>query len=321
MKVLRSFLPTLLAMALSTLSFLPASFLPAHAAEGGAGAYLLGLRNAGAGVTPPPGIYLSEQIFLYNGTILGRLPTEGGPLPASAQVDVAVNVPTFIWVTPAEILGGRLGLSTTVPYGRISIKGNVGPLTLEDATTTFADPIVSAFLGWKSGSAHWQLGASGYLPWGDYEKGALANIAKHRLALDLYGSLTLLDVANGIDVTNVIGLTLNAENDATNYKSGNELHWDWGITKKWSSGLSIGAIGYVYHQITDDTGTGASLGGFRGRATAVGGSLGYDFQLGKLPVSTRVRYYHELEVKNRLKGDAAFLSLSMPLWVERVETP
>jgi len=287
----------------------------ALAAEGGAGAYLLGLRNAGAGITPPPGIYLSEQVFAYSGTIAGRLPTDGGPIPANARVEVLVNIPTLMWVTPLEILGGRLGLSTTVPYGRLGIKGNVGPFSLEDSSTTFADPIFTSFLGWKSGNAHWQIGASGYMPWGDYEKGALANIAKHRMALDVSAALTLVDPASGIDLTNVLGITFNAENDATHYKTGNEFHWDWGLTKKWSNGVSVGAIGYVYNQLTDDTGTGASLGGFRGRTTAVGASVGYDFIMGKLPVSTRIRYYHELEVENRLKGDAGFLSLSMPLWV------
>ena len=305
---------------LLTCALLCAVSKPAVSAESGVGAYLLGLRNAGAGITPPPGIYLSDQVFFYHGSISGRLPTEGGLIAASANADILVNVPTLMWVTPAEILGGRLGISGTAPYGRLAINGTVGPLSLEDASTTFADPIVTAFLGWNSGPAHFQLGVSGYLPWGDYDKGALANIAKHRLALDLYGALTYVDKASGIDVTNVLGITFNAENEATSYKTGNEFHWDWGVTKKWDSGLSVGVIGYLYHQLTDDSGTGAKLGGFKGKAVSLGLSAGYDFSLGKLPVSTRVRYYRELEVENRLKGDAAFFSLSMPLWVPASRT-
>ncbi len=288
---------------------------PAMAAEGGSGVYLLGSRSGGAGITPPPGLYLSEQLFVYKGEITGRLPTEGGPVPASASLNAVVNIATLQWVTPVEVLGGRLGLSATAPYGKVSIKGSVGPFSLEDNTTTFADPILTAFLGWRAGNFHWQFGVSGYMPWGHYEKGALANIAKHRLAVDLQGALTYLDRETGIDVTNVIGLTFNSENEASRYKTGNEFHWDWSISKKWSSGLSIGAIGYLYHQLTDDSGAGAVLGGFKGRAIAIGASIGYDFQLGQLPVSTRVRYYHELESENRLKGDAAYFSVSLPLWV------
>lgn len=124
-----------------------------------------------------------------------------------------------------------------------------------------------------------------------------------------------MDPTTGIDVTNVVGVTFNTENEATNYKTGNELHWDWSISKTWQSGLSIGAIGYAYKQLTDDSGSGAVLGGFRGRVTAVGASLGYDFTIGKLPVSTRVRYYHEVQTVNRFEGNAGFLSISMPLWI------
>ncbi len=289
----------------------------AFAAEGGSGVYLLGLRTTGAGITPPPGIYISEQIFSYHGEIKGSLPTEGGPVTASAEVNPLVNIPTLQWVTPIEIFGGRLGLSATTPFGRVAIKANAGPLSIEDSITTFADPTVTSFIGWRAGQMHWQLGASGYLPWGDYEKGALANIAKHRLALDLFAAATYFDPGTGIDITNMLGLTLNAENASTNYKTGNELHWDWAVSKKFTNGLSIGAIGYAYQQLSGDSGTGATLGDFKGQVTAIGGSLGYDFKLGDLPVSTRARYYHEFDVKNRFQGDAMFFSASMPLSVPK----
>jgi hypothetical protein len=289
---------------------------PALAAEGGTGAYQLGSRGAGSGVTPPPGVYLSDQVWSYRGDIEGRLPTVGGPIAAQATVNTLVNIPTLLWVTPVEVLGGRLGMSATVPYGRVWGKGTVGPFPLEDSITTFADPVVTSFLGWRFGSLHVQLGASGYMPWGDYHKGELANISKNRLALDVFTAASFIDPGTGIDVTNVLGITFNSENTATNYKTGNEIHWEWSVTKKWQTGISVGAIGYVYNQLTDDSGTGALLGGYRGRMAAVGGTVGYDFLEGKLPVSTRLRYYHEVEAKNRLKGDAGFLSVTFPIWVD-----
>ena len=131
----------------------------------------------------------------------------------------------------------------------------------------------------------------------------------------MFSSVTYFDSGTGIDITNAVGVTLNAENSATRYKTGDELHWDWAVSKKFSNCLSVGVIGYVYHQLTADSGPGASLGSFKGHVTAVGGSLGYDFKIGQLPVSTRARYYHEFDVQNRFEGDALFLSASMPLWV------
>jgi hypothetical protein len=39
------------------------------------------------------------------------------------------------------------------------------------------------------------------------------------------------------------------------------------------------------------------------------------FNAGPLPVSASLRYFHEFNVKNRLEGDAVWLTLTIPLWV------
>lgn len=289
----------------------------ASAAEGGSGVYLLGLRGAGAGVTPPPGVFFSNQFYRYSGSIEGSIPFEGGRILGRGDVSALVAVPTILWVTPAEIAGGRVGLSLTAPYGRVDVDGRIGPIALSDRTTAFGDPSVTAFLGWRHDNLHWQLGATGFLPVGGYKKGALANVAKNRLAVDVFGTMSWIDPALGLDVSNVVGVTFNAENRATNYRTGTEFHWEWSVTKKFENGLSVGPAGYYYRQLTDDTGSGAVLGGFRGETLAVAGVLGFDFVAGGIPVSTKLRYFHEVKTKNRLKGNAVFLSLSMPLWVPR----
>jgi len=40
---------------------------------------------------------------------------------------------------------------------------------------------------------------------------------------------------------------------------------------------------------------------------------GYNFQIGEMPVSTRLRWYHEFKTKNRLEGDAAFFTAFVPV--------
>jgi hypothetical protein len=304
---------TVAACSIAVLAILPVS--KSHAAESAAGAYLLGLRGAGAGITPPEGLYLSSQTFFYNGSISGNVPFEGAQIAGRARVAPIVNVPTLLWSTPVEIGGARLGLSATVPFGRMDVSGVLGPVQLNDTIFTAGDPSFGAFLGWRTGQFHWQIGVTGFLPWGDYHRGALANVAKHRGALDAYGAVTWLDPVLGLDITNVVGITFNAANTATDYRTGTEFHWEWAVTRKLQNGFSFGAVGYVYRQLTDDTGRGALLGPFRGRVAAIGPTIGYDFLVGRLPVSTRLRVYREFETENRLQGTAGFLSLSMPLWV------
>ncbi|MBX9907366.1 MAG: transporter [Beijerinckiaceae bacterium] len=294
---------------------LAAASTTVSAAESAAGAYILGIRGPAAGVTPPTGLFFSSQFYSYGGRISGRIPFEGGSILGSARVRANVAMPTFLLVTPVELLGGRLGVSLTAPYGDVAVRGTIGPLRLADSVTTFADPSVSAFLGWRRDDFHWQLGLTGFLPIGDYRRGELANVAKHRGAVDLFGTLSWIEPTIGIDVSNTLGVTLNRENRATRYRSGTELHWEWSVAKTFANGFSFGPAGYVYQQLSDDTGAGAALGAFKGRVWAVGAGLGYSFKLGALPVTARLRYFHEVESRRRLKGDSVFLSVGFPLWV------
>jgi hypothetical protein len=219
-------------------------------------------------------------------------------------------------MTPVEFGGARLGATVSVPFGRYSVRGQIGPLGLKDQIFTVGDPAVGLLLAGQVGQFHWQFGGTVFVPVGDYRKGALANIANNRASFDAYGALTWLEPTLGLDISNVVGVTFNGSNSDTKYRTGSEFHWEWAVSKKFQSGLSVGAVGYHYQQLTADKGAGAVLGAFKGRATAVGASLGYDFQIGKIPIMTELRYYREIEAKNRFKGNTALLSFTMPLWVK-----
>ena len=289
----------------SAAAFLACSTLAVSAAESAAGAYVLGLRGPGAGVTPPTGLFFSTQMYIYGGKISGNVPVEGGAIAGNGRIKATVMIPTFLLVTPIELLGGRLGVSLTTPYGMVDVAGKVGPLQMSERRTTFADPSITSFLGWHAGNLHWQLGVTAFLPIGDYRKGAL----------DVFGTLTWIEPTWGLDVSNTVGFTFNQENRATRYKTGTEFHWEWSIAKKFDSGFSIGPAGYFYNQLSGDTGVGTKLGAFEGRVWAIGAGIGYEFKVGVLPVTARLRYFRELETRHRLKGDTAFLGLSFPLWV------
>jgi hypothetical protein len=57
------------------------------------------------------------------------------------------------------------------------------------------------------------------------------------------------------------------------------------------------------------------LGSFKGRVAAIGPVMNVNFQVGKIPVSTSLKYFREFDVENRLEGDAGYLTLTMPLSV------
>jgi hypothetical protein len=299
---------------------------PAKAAEGGIGAYLMGSRSNGAGITPPPGVYFEDDTYFYDAKIGGgkSLPT-GGLLVANVSTQTWLNLPTTLWVTPAKILGGDLAFSLTSSVGEPRVGASLlvnsprlGPvgLNVTDDNTSLSDFFIQSYLGWQAGNFHWQLGIGGVAPSGTYVSGQLSNASLNRPAVDLFATLTWLDPAIGWDLSTAAGFMFNQPNTATNYTTGDEFHLEWAATKYITKQFTLGLVGYYYQQFTPDSGSGAVLGAFEGRVVALGGSIGYTFELGKLPVSTRLKVYREFDAVNHLEGTSGFFSVSVPLGID-----
>jgi hypothetical protein len=299
---------------------------PARAAEAGLGDYLLGSRSNGAGITPPPGVYFQDDTYYYDAKIGGgkSLPF-GGLLVANVSTQTWLNLPTTLWVTPAKILGGDLAFSLTSSVGEPRVGASLlvnsprlGPIGLNvtDDQTRLSDFFIQSFIGWQAGNFHWQLGIGGVAPSGTYVAGELSNASLNRPAVDVFGTFTWLDPAIGWDLSTAAGVTFNQANTATNYTTGDEFHLEWAATKYITKQFTIGLVGYYYQQFTADTGPGAILGAFEGRVLALGGSIGYTFELGKLPISTRLKVYREFDAVNHLEGTSGFFTVSVPLGLD-----
>jgi hypothetical protein len=303
----------------------------ALAAEGGIGDYLLGSRGPGAGITPPPGLYFQDDTYFYDGKLSGgrTLPT-GGLLVGNLSSQTWLNLPTTLWITPAKVLGGDVGVSLTTPFGEPRINASLlvnsarfGPIgvSASDAQTNVSDFFLNSFIGWHAGNFHWQLGVGGIIPSDTYVAGQLSNASLNRPAVDVFGSFTWLDPRIGWDLSAAVGVTFNQANTATNYTTGDEFHLEWAATKYITKQFTIGLVGYYYQQFTPDTGSGAVLGPFEGRVVALGGSLGYTFEVGKLPISTRIKVYREFDAVNRQEGTGSYFTVALPLAIDASSQP
>ncbi|MGE0698648.1 MAG: transporter [Hyphomicrobiaceae bacterium] len=321
---------------------------PAGAAEQATSVYLLGSKGSMAGFIPPPGTYLVDSSYSYSGSASGSAAlgvtagrtgtrdTANVPLLLEADLNVDARayyqMPTVVWVAPQPVLGGHVGFSLTTPIGWKDVGFDLGAratFTLpspinrtiqagrqfseSDDRTAFGDPVASAFIGWHQGPWHWNVGTMVNVPLGAWDAGRLANIGFNHWAVDTTGSLTWLDPKVGIEVSLASGFTFNFENPDSNYKSGTDFHAELAVMRHFSPQLAIGVVGYHYQQVTGDSGAGAILGDFKGRVTALGPSLNYTFQLGPVPINTKLSWYHEFNEENRLKGDAGLLSVTLPL--------
>jgi hypothetical protein len=317
-----------------------------YAAEQGKSVYLLGVTASMAGLAPPPGFYASSFTYLYSGTGSGNTalsrtrPTHGIDLPAfttlrvdadvSVKANVALDVFSLLWVAPERVLGGHFGVGALLPVGYQEVSADVnananltfpngtvlargGTRNISDHTFAVGDPLATAFIGWDAENWHWKVAGLLNIPVGEYSRTSMVNMGFNRWAADLTGSVTWLDPKVGLEVSLAAGFTFNGENPDTNYKTGTEFHLEGAVMKHFSKAFAIGIAAYHYQQVTGDSGSGAVLGDFKGQVSAIGPNLTYNFQIGKTPVLTSVRWLHEFNAKNRLSGDAGFVTVIIPL--------
>jgi len=168
---------------------------------------------------------------------------------------------------------------------------------------------------WPSWQAAAVDGGSGFyllnVPVGDYDEGSLANAGFNRWGLDTTVAFTHQNPDTGIELTAAPGITFNGENRDTDYKSGDEFHLEFAAMQHLSEKYALGIIGYHYQQVNSDSGSAPD--DFEGRVSAIGPAVNFNFKLGDLPVSGKVKYLVESNVKNRMEGDAAFIQFAIPL--------
>jgi hypothetical protein len=314
-------------VSLGALAAIGAQAGPAHAVEGAVGFYLLGSKTSMAGYLPPPGTYFLDYNYFYSGSTDFSLEIAGLTLDGGVDADTYYNIAAPMWVAPGEVLGGHVGFLLLVPtaWKRVEAGADIAIPALgvaassqkTDEETRFGDLVPGLNLGWHEGNWHWTVGTLVNTPTGFWERGNLANIGFGRWAVDVNGAFTWLDPKIGLEISSAAGFTFNGENDETNYNSGTEFHYEFAAVQNFSQKFGVGVNGYVYDQVSGDSGAGARLGPFEGRVVALGPVANWNFTIGELPVSTSLKYFHEFDVKNRLEGDSGFITVTMPLSVAK----
>ena len=173
------------------------------------------------------------------------------PSMVAMDVDVGISIPQFT---------GPLGLRT---FGPFNFKTGDTNLALGD--TAFA-PLV---LGWNAGNFHWNVGVFGFAPTGDYSKKQLANTSLNHWAVMNRIAGTYYNPKTGWQVNGAAIYSVNWENPATDYETGNILNLDGAIVKNFGR-WGVGAVGYAMIQTTGDSGSGARLGSFESRVFGAG---------------------------------------------------
>ena len=81
------------------------------------------------------------------------------------------------------------------------------------------------------------------------------------------------------------------------------------LSERWG----VGVAGYVYYQLTGDSGSGDTCGPCKTRVASVGPQATYSFKVADQTWSADLRAYYEFWAQNRFQGVTVFATLTMSL--------
>ncbi len=274
-----------------------------QATEGGGGAYLNGAEGFLAGALPPPGWYYLNYLVHYSADRLND--GNGNEAPIDFQLDVTANASRFLYMSDKALLGGTLGAHALISLMHASVDTSLG----DDTKSGVGDLTVGPVLAWHfSKQLHAAAGLDITAPVGAYDEQDLANLGRNYWTVEPIFAVTWM-ADNGLEASAKFMYDFNTENTDTEYTSGQEFHFDYGVGYQINA-WKIGAQGYYYKQITDDDGPGADANdGNKGLVFAVGPAVKYDFKSGGF---IELKYVKEMEAENRPEGDKLLCKLVVP---------
>jgi len=275
------------AFAAITLGAVALAPVAAKADHGGIGFWLPGTMGSLAAVPGQPGMsYTFQYIHLDAVAGGGKAFQNNGRIVAGlhAKADVGVFLPTYTFATP--VLGGQLTIGAATVPGNIGVdinatltgpRGNTISGSAFDNRVTWGDLYYIGTLKWNFGVNNFMTYVFGNIPSGTYDSTRLANLSPGFVAVDTGAGYTYLNPKTGQEFTVVGGFSFNGTNTALDYRNGIDFHADLAASQFIGKSVHAGMVGYVYQQVTGDSGTGAKLGAYRGTAIGIGPQIGFFF--------------------------------------------
>ncbi len=285
-----------------------------HALEGGYGNYVPGLYGGFLlAVTPPPGWYMLNQAYFYFADSNNDFVRQGD-IVTDIDLNEGYYILTLAWASDFKILGGSYGFGISPSVGYTDISGNfigeIEEFRFEDSDFGLSDlGITPVALFWNFDKIYLSLSETIVVPIGEYDVNRQANLGLNYWSFDTNFAVTYFDKQKGLDISLNLGHMYNTKNNATEYKSGQEIHLDYTINHFFSNNFATGLQGFYHRQITGDSGDGAILGDFKAVDAGVGPAVLWHSKVGGKSFVITAKWLYEFHVENRLKGNYIFFNL------------
>ena len=307
----------------SRLLFIFIGFLSSQsvlADEGGVPFWMSGQYASMAAVPSQPGWSLVLMPYVYSGSADKSKNFQHGQ---SVNTGLSARESIFLfqlgYSAEEKILGGQPyvgigwgpGSNTTTAFASVSSMNT--EFNKANSVTGSTDIYPLASLAWNKGNNNFMTYLTGDIPVGTYSATSLSSIGIGHAAMDAGGGYTYLNNTTGLEFSSVVGATYNWMNNQTNYKNGIDSHLDWSVSQFLSQNWQVGIAGYVYYQLTADSGSGDRVGAFKSQVASIGPQIGYLFNIGKKQAYINLRAYKEFWAQNRVEGYAMISTISIPL--------
>ncbi|QWD86371.1 transporter [Polynucleobacter paludilacus] len=288
--------------------------------EGGVPFWMSGQYASMAAVPSQPGWSLVLMPYVYSGSAdKSKNFQHGQSVNAGLSARESIFLFQLGYSAEEKILGGQPyvgvgwgpGSNTTTAFTSVSSLNT--EFNKANSVTGSTDIYPLASLAWNKGNNNFMTYVTGDIPVGTYSASSLSSIGIGHAAMDAGGGYTYLNNTTGLEFSSVVGATYNWMNNQTNYKNGIDSHMDWSLSQFVSQNWQVGIAGYVYYQLTADSGSGARLGAFKSQVAAIGPQVGYLFNIGKKQAYINLRAYKEFWAQNRVEGYAMISTISIPL--------
>jgi hypothetical protein len=291
----------------------------ATAGEGGVSHVIPGAMATLADNPPSgPGMFVKPMYMHYSGSVSAQIPTAVG---LAGNVEATSNTFAVIggYSFSEKVLGATYTVVAALPYTSLDITGDVtapngAKVRRGNSVSGFGDiTVIPAMLAWKEPESNWQLNfvLPIYAPTGSYELGRLGNTGLNYWTIDPIFGVVYSDAKRGFNALLHSGLAFNSENSDTNYKSGNLLHFDGTIQQILPVGsglMTFGAEAFYFKQVSCDSGSGATLGCFKGKTAGLGPVIGYIQPFSKTEsLVLELKWLTETATEKRLEGDYLWL--------------
>ncbi|WP_299019795.1 transporter [uncultured Photobacterium sp.] len=274
---------------------------------------------------PPPSESLVVKVFTSHHE--GRISGNGHSVPVGRYTATDVDIEsqrlaiTVNWNPGWEIAENwTYALGMSLPYILQQVTATVGSESLgvrethkdSGAGDTLLSPVLLSYainrIWW--GDVRFNI----YAPTGRYDAESLANTGSNYWTFEPVVGLIHVEPAVGREFSVFSSVTFNTKNRDTDYHSGAQLHLESTYVQYailFGGFTGIGVSGYLFHQLSGDSGIGANQGEFKSHGTGFGPVISYRSWWGDSEIMAELKWLSSVENTRSPDGDTFSLKFSM----------